>query len=191
MLYLRKFGDSILTQKAQEITAFDESLKEQARAMLDLMNECAGLGLAGPQAGLGKRIFVIDMRARHDKESSAEFLLDNKIVPTDLCMPLYAVNPIVKEAGEFESSGEEGCLSFPGIYIDKTRSENVEMTYFDLDGNQHTIKADGILSRCIQHENDHLNGVCISDNLHPSKLAKIESKLKKLKRETRDSLKKK
>jgi len=191
MLYLRKYGDPILTKKTQEVTLFDESLKSEAKEMFDLMIECAGLGLAGPQAGLSKRIFVIDMRARYDKEQSYEFLLDEKLVPTDLCMPLYVVNPMVKETGDIESSGEEGCLSFPGIYVDKTRSENVELKYFDLDGNPHIIKADGLLARCIQHENDHLNGVCIPDNIHPLKYAKIETKLKKLKRETRDFLKRK
>lgn len=188
-LKLCKFGDPILGKKASKISVFDAALKDRAESMYALMVENEGLGLAGPQAGLLERIFVIDMRCRRSKEEECNMLYDGKKIPADLNMPLYVINPKVEEIGDYICTAEEGCLSFPGIYIEKTRSEEVRLTYSDLSGNSHTIECSGLFARCIQHENDHLDGITISDNLHPRDYAKIESKLKKLKRQTRDELK--
>ncbi len=189
MVKLCKFGDPILEKCAAEIKVFDAALKQRAEEMYKLMIDNEGLGLAGPQAGLSERIFVIDMRCRRSKDEPCEMIMDGRKLPVDINMPLYAVNPQVEEIGEYLSTGEEGCLSFPGIYVEKTRSEQVRLKYFDLSGNPHTIECDGLFARCIQHENDHLDGITIADNLHPRQYAKIEAKLKKLKRLTRDELK--
>ncbi len=184
-LSLHRFGEEILEQKTKEVKVFDADLKAKAEAMLALMTEYEGLGLAGPQAGLDISIFVIDMRCRRDKDEKIFFSLDGKELPMDLSMPLIAVNPKVEEIGEFVVTAEEGCLSFPNIYVEKTRSEQVKLDYCDLEGASHTIICDGLFARCIQHENDHLQGLCIVDNLHPRLRSKIEAKLKRLKRETK------
>ncbi|MFI3290454.1 MAG: peptide deformylase [Opitutales bacterium] len=188
-LRLHKFGEEILEQKTKPVSSFDADLKAKAQKMYDIMVEYEGLGLAGPQAGLDISIFVIDMRCRRDKDEKIFFSLDSKELPLDLSMPLFAVNPKVTEIGEFVVTSEEGCLSFPAIYVEKTRSEQVQLDYFDLEGVPHTIICDGLFARCIQHEYDHLQGLCIIDNIHPRARNKIEAKLKKLKRETKQAKK--
>lgn len=104
-------------------------------------------------------------------------------------MPLVAVNPEVEEIGEYVEIAEEGCLSFPGIFAEVERSEIVKMKYFDTKGIPHELVCEGLFARCVQHEFDHLNGICFIDRLKPRQLFKIEPKLKKLRRETRDFLK--
>ena len=104
-------------------------------------------------------------------------------------MPLIAVNPEVEEIGEYVIVSEEGCLSFPGIYAEVERSEAVKMKYKDVDGNPHELVCEGLFARCVQHENDHLDGVCFIDLLRSKELFKIDSKLRKLRKQTREFLK--
>ena len=97
---------------------------------------------------------------------------------------------IIKEKNEENIEiAEEGCLSFPGIFAEVERSAEVRLTYQDTDGAKHVLVCSGLFARCVQHENDHLDGVCFVDRLTPRQLFKIEPKLKKLRRQTRDFLK--
>ena len=129
------------------------------------------------------------LRRRSDDSAPCEFTIDGKSLPLDIAMPLVAVNPRVEEIGDYVEIAEEGCLSFPGIFAEVERSAEVRMTYFDTDGAEHTLVCSGLFARCVQHENDHLDGVCFVDRLAPRQLFKIESKLKKLRRQTRDFMK--
>lgn len=145
--------------------------------------------MAAPQIDVGKRAFAIDMRRRADPDAPCVFKIDGKELPLDIAMPLVAINPKVEELGDYVEIAEEGCLSFPGIFAEVERSEIVKMEYFDQYGIGHELVCEGLFARCVQHENDHLDGVCFVDRLKPRQLFKIESKLKKLRRETRDFLK--
>jgi len=129
------------------------------------------------------------MRRRSDDSAPCEFTIDGKALPLDIAMPLVAVNPQVEEIGDYVEIAEEGCLSFPGIFAEVERSAEVRMTYFDTEGAEHTLVCSGLFARCVQHENDHLDGVCFVDRLAPRQLFKIEPKLKKLRRQTRDFMK--
>ena len=178
---LTKFGEPVLKKKAAEVEVFDESLKELASDLVDTLYEENGLGLAAPQIDSSKRVFAIDM--------PCEFTIDGKSLPLDIAMPLIAVNPEVEEIGDYVEIAEEGCLSFPGIFAEVERSAEVMLTYQDTDGAKHVLVCSGLFARCVQHENDHLDGVCFVDRLTPRQLFKIEPKLKKLRRQTRDFLK--
>ena len=186
---LTKFGESILKKKALPVESFDEELKSLSADLVDTLYEENGLGLAAPQIDVQKRVFAIDMRRRSDDSVPCDFTIDGKTLPLDIAMPLIAVNPQVEEIGDSIELAEEGCLSFPGIFAEVERSAEVKMTYRDIQGAEHVLVCSGLFARCVQHENDHLDGVCFVDRLTPRQLFKIEPKLKRLRRQTRDFLK--
>lgn len=133
---IRYFGDPVLTTPSSEITDIDGKLARLAGDMLETMHEANGLGLAAPQVGVGKRLFVYQLA---DQD------------------PVTIINPTVKETrGEWEF--EEGCLSIPGLYFPIVRPKEIHLTGYDLDGNEISIEADEVEARCLQHELDHLDG---------------------------------
>lgn len=142
---IRMFGDPVLKQRATEVTDIDGGLVQLADDMVNTMHQARGLGLAAPQVGVGKRLFVYQLR-----EDDAE--------------PVTIVNPTITESrGEWEY--EEGCLSLPGLYFPIVRPKEVHLTGYDLDGNEVSIEADEILARCFQHELDHLDGTLLLEHL--------------------------
>ncbi len=189
MLRVVKYGEAVLKREADKVEAFDAELKTFSKELFDSLIEEKGLGLAAPQVGVSKRVFVIDMRQRCDTETPVNFTLDSQKVPLDLCMPLFAVNPVWEPIGDLVEEAEEGCLSFPGIYAKVDRAYKVRLNYFDLDGKPHEIVCDGLFARCIQHESDHLDGVCFVDRLTSARLFKIGTKLRKLRKQTKEFLK--
>jgi peptide deformylase len=133
---IRLFGDPVLTQRSSEITNIDGSLARLVDDMVETMHDAHGLGLAAPQVGVQKRLFVYQLPEKD---------------------PVTIVNPtIVESRGEWEY--EEGCLSIPGLYFPIVRPKEVHLTGWDLDGNEVSIEADEIEARCFQHELDHLDG---------------------------------
>lgn len=186
---LTKYGESVLKQKAAPIENFDQDLKVLGEDLVDSLYKENGLGLAAPQIDVSKRVFAIDMRRRADQDIPCDFTIDGKVLPLDLAMPLVAVNPQVEEIGDYVEVADEGCLSFPNVFAPVERSYSVKMKYFDLDGASHELVCDGLFARCVQHENDHLDGICFIDRLKTAQLFKIGAKLRKIKRETRDFLK--
>ena len=141
---IRIVGDPVLRQKAAEVTDIDGRIARLVEDMIPTMYEAAGLGLAAPQIGVQKRLFVYDL---HDDEG-----------------PKVLVNPTISEArGEWMY--EEGCLSVPGLHWEILRPKEVHLTGFDLDGNEVSIEADELLARLFQHELDHLDGRLLLDLL--------------------------
>jgi len=139
---IRLFGDPVLRQTAAEITDIDGKVARMAHDMVPAMYSAEGLGLAAPQVGIQKRLFVYDMGEG----------------------PQVLVNPRIEE-----SSGEwgylEACLSVPGMSFEIVRPKEVHLVGYDLDGNEVSIEADEILARLFQHELDHLDGVLLIDHL--------------------------
>lgn len=141
---IRLIGDPVLRQRASEITDVTGSLVTVAANMLTTMYEAPGLGLAGPQVGVQKRIFVYDVGDG----------------------PQVVINPEVREArGEW--GYDEGCLSIPELTFELVRPKEIHLVGYDLDGNELSIEADEILARCFQHELDHLDGVLFIERLDP------------------------
>ena len=181
-LEIHTYPDPILTAVATEVTEFDEELKTLCKNMIFTMYHAPGIGLAAPQVGLSKRIFVIDVDYTREEteEDSGEFNLSG-------FKPQIFINPIIKdEAGEIIY--QEGCLSLPGIFEDVKRFENINVEYKNTDGEDQTISADELLSICIQHENDHLNGIVFIDRLSILKKNFFKKKLVKAKKQKNHNL---
>ncbi|HUY63222.1 MAG TPA: peptide deformylase [Acidimicrobiales bacterium] len=141
---IRTYGDPVLRQRAREVEDIDGRLKQLADDMALTMYEAPGVGLAAPQVGIQKRLFVFDVG---DGEG-----------------PRTVVNPVVTEArGEW--TYEEGCLSVPGLSWPIVRSKEVHLQGYDLDGNEVSVDADEFLARVFQHEVDHLDGVLLVERL--------------------------
>lgn len=145
---IRVVGDPVLRAAAAEITDIDGRVARLAQDMLETMYEAPGLGLAAPQIGVGKRLFVYDL----DPEERAD--------------PHVLVNPrIVESDGEW--TYQEGCLSIPGLSFEITRPKVVHLVGLDLDGNEVSIEADELTARLFQHELDHLDGVLMTERMDP------------------------
>jgi len=147
------YGDEVLKKISQEITDFNSNLHELADALGNTIKRKRGLGLAAPQIGILKRMFIIDM---------AEEPEEHKQLPK----PLFLINPRIIESTGAEVI-EEGCLSFPGLHVDLERAANVRVEYQDLEGNPQVLEASGIVARAVQHELDHLDGILLLDRLTP------------------------
>lgn len=134
------------------------------QAMIKFMVENHGIGLAANQIGLAKRVFV----------------MGSETIP-DFPKPFAVFNPVIKEASKEMVLDKEGCLSYPGLYLTIKRPQKILAEYQDSKGNLCEIEIDGYLSKCFQHEYDHLNGVCFVDRVSQLKLQLAMKKLRKTK----------
>lgn len=146
---IRLFGDPVLRERAREVTRFDQALRRLADDMTETMRRAQGVGLAGNQVGVLKRIFVYTHPGddHHEAASGAW------------------VNPEIIATSEEVQVGEEGCLSIPGLFYDVERPLEVTMRAQDLDGEVHTCDYVGYMARIALHEIDHLNGILFLDHL--------------------------
>jgi peptide deformylase len=175
LLEILTYPSPILTKVAEPVTQFDAELKELCMNMIYTMYDAPGIGLAAPQIGIGKRIFVVDVNYSKEEvsEDSEEYTLEN-------LAPMIFINPVLKDF-EGEIIYQEGCLSLPDIYEDVKRYENLNIEYQDSDGNPQSLAASELLSICLQHENDHLDGIVFLDRLSLIKKKFLKKKLIKAK----------
>ena len=157
------YPDPRLLKNSLKIEKIDAEVKGIAEDLLDTMYLAEGVGLAAPQIGINKRIFVMDCS---DKQEKREYVI--------------AINPeIISSSQEFKTY-KEGCLSIPEITEEVVRPEKVHVRYEDLYGKLKTEKLEGLWATCFQHELDHLNGKLFIDYLKPIKKTLIKNKIKKL-----------
>jgi peptide deformylase len=180
-LPIRKYGDSILRAKGKRIDEVDERIRALAADMLETMHAANGVGLAAQQVGQALQLTVLDVSQVEDRPST----MDLNGAPVDLAsaMPLVLLNPKLR-LGEEKDSGSEGCLSFPDITAEIDRAVSVEVEAETLDGKTIRIDASGLLSRALQHEVDHLNGILFIDRMSSAAKASLASRLKRLQKET-------
>ncbi len=190
VLPIRLYGDPVLRKKALPVGDFS-GLGELAENMAETMFEYGGVGLAAPQVGLARRLFIAAEYAFEEEEAEA----DEDERPRSVLKNLYVmVNPrITYRAGE--QVGTEGCLSIPGVYSDDVpRDLQIRVEYQDVQGEPRELEAEGYLARVIQHELDHLEGVLFLDRIpaelrrpfmeeHRSELAEMQRKAKAFLRE--------
>ena len=157
--------DPILRKKCSPLEKVDDQTRKLMKDMLKTMYEAPGIGLAAIQIGILKRIVVIDISKEEEKKS-----------------PLFLVNPEIIFRSKNTSVYEEGCLSLPGQFAEIERPAECHLKYLDFDGKTKELKADGLLSTCIQHEVDHLNGILFIDYLSKLKKNMIIKKLLKQKK---------
>ena len=158
--------DPRLKKVAEAVEAVDDDLRRLIDDMLETMYDAPGIGLAAPQIGLSRRVFVMDVAP---KDGEPE--------------PMAFVNPTILEASAETAVYEEGCLSIPEIYEDVERPARVTMRWEDREGVVREAAFDGLAATCAQHELDHLNGKLFIDHLSSLKRGMITQKMKKLKRE--------
>jgi peptide deformylase len=144
---VRIFGDPVLRQKALEVTSVDDPLRSLVADMRETMKAYNGVGLAANQVGVAQRVFVVDVPGPDDQHQRHAM-----------------VNPVI-EARSGSQTGEEGCLSIPGIYDEVTRALRVTVRALDENGEEVTVHAEGYLARAIQHEIVPLDGVLFVDRL--------------------------
>ena len=150
---IRLEKDEILRKKSREVEDVDDRIRQLLDDMIDTMHEYNGVGLAGPQVGILKRVFVVD-------------LYDDK-------GPIVFINPVIlKTQGEREV--EEGCLSFPNQFAKVIRPEEVTAEYTDRKGKRVKIKAKDLLAQAICHEYDHLEGEVFVDKIVPGTMEYVE-----------------
>ncbi|WP_010253754.1 peptide deformylase [Treponema primitia] len=151
-------GDDLLRQKAEPINPINAEYVKIAGEMIETMHQSKGVGLAGPQVGFMKRIFVIHIEGD---------------------VPRVFINPSIVATSQETVKLEEGCLSLPGIWADVVRPETVKIQAWNEKGRPFTMETDGILARVILHEYDHLEGTLFIDRIPESRRNKILAKLEK------------
>ena len=154
--------NQILRQVSQSVEKVGKEEQQLMDDMLETMYSANGIGLAAIQIGIPKRIIVMDLTRDENKKN-----------------PMYFVNPIIKNKDNLKSTYEEGCLSVPNQFAEIDRPSKCEVEYLDYNGNKKSLKAEGLLATCIQHEMDHLEGILFIDYLSKLKKSMIIKKLSK------------
>lgn len=165
--------DPRLKIKADPIDQVDDSIRRIFDRMVLTMDKEDGIGLAATQVGLNKRLIVMDIPSEreHDHQEGAG--------GCDHCKSYKLANPVITAHSDETVPSKEGCLSVPGQYAEVTRYQSVTISYLDENNERQTLTATGLLSDCIQHEIDHLNGILFIDYLSGIKRKMFVQKAKK------------
>lgn len=155
---IKIYGEDVLRKRALEVEKIDEEVLKLLEDMIETMQEAKGVGLAAPQVGHDRRVFVVD--------------IGDGIIRK-------VINPVLEYSEEVEEN-EEGCLSIPGIYRGVKRPKFVKITYLNEKGEEVVEEAEGLLSRAFQHEFDHLEGILFTDKVSPVSKRLISKKLQNL-----------
>jgi peptide deformylase len=188
ILPIVKYGHPALRKRGARIEQVTPALHKLIEDMFETMHAAAGVGLAAQQVGEALQLTVIDVRAVKDRPSTLE-VAGRSADPSKL-MPLVLINPQIKPFGD-PATGPEGCLSFPEIYADITRPERVEVTALNANGEPIEFHAGGLLSRAIQHEYDHLQGILFIDRMSAKVKSECQAELDALQAATKAALQKK
>ena len=158
-----KFPDQDLRIKAKPVESFDDELKTLTDDMFDTMHSVNGIGLAATQIGVAKQVAVIDISPEKNE-------------------PLVIVNPAIQILDPSKTEDyDEGCLSVPGFFEKISRPSDIKLSYQDLNGKKQEIKPEGLLTKVVQHELDHLNGRLFVDHISELKRRRIRNKIVKQK----------
>ena len=159
--------DEILKKVSEPIEKIGVNEKKLIDNLFDTMYNSNGIGLAAVQIGILKRILVVDVSNKNEKNQ-----------------PIVLVNPVIKNLSDEKSIYEEGCLSIPETFVEIERPKICEVEYINEKGSKKILKCDGLLSTCVQHEINHLDGKLIIDHLSKLKKDFIIKKISKIKKST-------
>ena len=154
--------DPLLRKKSLSVEKVDKEIRNLMDDMISTMYDAPGIGLAAVQIGVPKRVVVMDLSKNPDRKK-----------------PMYFINPEIIWKSNVNSSYEEGCLSIPNQFAKVERPDKCHIKYLDYEGNEKKLEAEGLLSTCIQHEIDHLNGVLFLGYLSKLKKDMIIKKVSK------------
>ncbi|MCS7231435.1 MAG: peptide deformylase [Elusimicrobiota bacterium] len=158
MFTIIKYPHPLLKKRLSHVEKFDSELKFIVRDMFETMYAYNGIGLAANQVGLDLQIVIVDIGYKEK----------NKSIP-----PLVLINPKITKSSNKKVIAEEGCLSFPGYYDNVKRAESIVVEYYDINGKKKELIAKNLLSRVLQHEIDHINGVSFIQRMSPDKQLKF------------------
>jgi peptide deformylase len=164
VLPILRYPDARLRQKSRDVTSFDDDLRRLVADMADTMFAAEGAGLAAIQVGAPLRLFLIDAAV------AGRTLTDP---------PMVFINPEIVGISDEAQLGDEGCLSFPGIFVPVKRGMRATVRARDLDGNTFEVDGAALYARALQHEHDHLTGRLLIDMVGPVKREIIKRKMKK------------
>ena len=156
---------AILNKTADKVKNIDDSTKKFVNNMFDTMYENNGVGLAAPQVNKSLQILVMDCSRNNEKYK-----------------PKVLINPVIQNSSQIQKSYEEGCLSFPGHYLEVLRPSEVKINYLDINGNENEELFTGFESICVQHEIDHLSGTLFVEYVSRLKRQIILKKMQKYKK---------
>ncbi len=168
----------ILKKIAKPVVDFNDDLKLLVKNMLFTMYHAPGIGLAAPQVGESLRLFVMDIDFDREKSLNSDGHTEWSFSNFN---PMVIINPVFKQK-DGEILYEEGCLSVPGVYEDVKRANHVVLEYQDLNGDKQALEAEGTLAVCLQHENDHLDGIVFLERLSLLKRQFLTKKFLKAKK---------
>jgi len=164
-------GDKILRKKATKVSEINDKIVGTIADMFETMRNASGIGLAANQIGLNKQIFVVDISPVEDYEKYK---------------PIVMINPRITSKSDETISIEEGCLSIPDLRAEVIRPKSIFISFFDVNMKEHTIEADELFARVIQHEYDHLRGVLFIDYFDDVMKKRYKKHLEKIKKRKLD-----
>ena len=174
-----QFGHPALRARGAQVQEVTEEVRKLAADMIETMRDADGVGLAAQQVAVPIQLAVVDVTGVEDRPSA--MWVDGQPVRVEDWMPMILINPQL-ELGAEKEAGTEGCLSFPNMTAQITRASRVRVKSRLLDGREVEFEAEGLLSRALQHEVDHLNGVLFVDRMSAAAKAALAGKLKRLQR---------
>jgi peptide deformylase len=164
ILPILHFPDQRLRETSRNVTSFDDELRRLVADMTDTMYLAEGAGLAAIQVGTALRLFIIDPEVAGRQATEP---------------PMVFINPEIVRLSDEAQTGDEGCLSFPGIFVPVKRAMTAEVKAFDVEGKPFTVEGSGLFARAMQHEHDHLAGRLLIDMVGPVKRQIIKRKMRK------------
>ncbi len=166
ILKILSYGDPRLLRKSEEVKEVDQPMVDLVREMFDTLYMVPGIGVAAPQVGCNLRFFVFDMNRRANPGQRT---------------PVILINPVIT-AQEGMVTEEEGCLSFPGIFVPIERASRIEVKGADMDGKTIVLEGEGLFARLIQHEMDHLEGTLLSERMTKWDRIRLGTEIRKIER---------
>lgn len=180
-----KYGHPALRKPGAEVAEIDDAVRGLVDDMLDTMDAAAGIGLAAPQIAESVQLCVVDVTPIEDRPS--RLWINEVEVPISDHMPMILINPKIEVSGD-SIPGPEGCLSFPEIYGDVLRPPRAKVRAHGINGETLDFECDGLLSRCIQHEHDHLQGILFIDRMTQAERDRIRDEITELQNSERGRL---
>ena len=179
---ITQYGNPVLREKATPIKEVDDAMRVLADDMLETMRAAEGVGLAAQQIDKTIAICVVDVPKVYDVDAEG-----NPLNP-EAEMPLVLINPEITGYSPATETGDEGCLSFPGVSGPVPRSIEIDVQFLDRQGLPRELHLQGFVARAVQHEIDHLNGILFIDRMSAVKRITLSGRLKRMRRETQASL---
>ena len=186
LLDIVKYGDPVLRQKGERVGEIMPEITQLIDDMVETMHAAHGIGLAAQQVGKALQLTMVDVTDVEDRPSRVS--IDGEAVKPEDYMPLILLNPEWTAVGDTKKAAPEGCLSFPEVYGDINRHEEIDVMATDEKGEAVAFRCGGLLARAIQHEWDHLQGILFIDRMDAITRAELKPEVDTIQGDTRKVL---